>query len=179
MGRPIRQRTCHWSDDHRWFLVAMARRVLRKCGVPKSDGQFDVDELVNVGWLGCLRHCPPDRLDRTAKNVKRTMTEHIQKMRTGKSAWLRQRTAETAFVPIAEVVERGLTDEFDGFAAVENEDWLAWVLAGLPDRHQTVVRRCVINEEEQAMVGKDLHIGGSRVGQLRDEALRAIRHRVA
>ena len=51
MSRPITNRSNYWSQHHYSLLIVLAKQVMEK-----FDVQFDINELINVGWFRQARY---------------------------------------------------------------------------------------------------------------------------
>jgi RNA polymerase sigma factor (sigma-70 family) len=51
MPRPISSKNNYWSEEHRLYAYAIARKVVRNWKTCR-----ELDDLVSHGWYRCLRH---------------------------------------------------------------------------------------------------------------------------
>ena len=59
MNKPSKCKDIYFSDDHRYMLYAAAEKTLKM----KAYGTLvDLNDLVNIGWLRCLRRLPKKKL---------------------------------------------------------------------------------------------------------------------
>ena len=79
MNKPSKCKDIYFSKDHMYMLYAAAEKILK---IKAGGTLVDLDDLVNIGWLRCLRRCTEKKLKGCFSNVYRVMNrfyfEYIQ-----------------------------------------------------------------------------------------------------
>jgi hypothetical protein len=113
-----------WSDQHEKLLRTAAQRVLRRyhgtCGL-------SLRELMNEGWLRCLRLRPENRLKGCFSFLLAHMSDYAEYVRTGQSIFKRNQTPGRKVRNVSDLsdwVFEAIADPHDYFQRVDDLDEL-------------------------------------------------------
>ena len=102
-------RNAHWSEDHQWFLAAIAKTVYSRFP-PRHF--IHPNDLIDEAWLQCLRHRPKDKLRGCARICELTMADYAIAMLSGQSRYMRQHCQTR--VESAGLLTTDLIDQYGG-----------------------------------------------------------------
>lgn len=161
-----------WTDDHKWLLLSIAKRVLRDLEVRDVPPM----ELVSIAWFRCLKMVPKGKLYKTNRDILyKEMRKQVLDIRYGLNEYWRKKgikLSKQANIRLRhEVRYENVREEHE-----QNRVLVRKLLRSVKDPHERqALRLTYLKGMTCRSAGKKMGLTGERVRQLRNKAISGLR----